>query len=114
MPSDIEIKKSTVGQFKDGLGVFAKRRFKKGEIVIQWNLKILTSKEFDDLPEYERDHFCHHRKGKIYFYPDPERHVNRSINPNVIPDFDQEGNIAMRDIEIGEELSIPLSFEEDF
>ena len=113
-PDDIEIKKSTIGQFEDSLGIFVKRNFKIGEIVVQWNLKILTDQEYNNIPEYERNNFCHRRYGNIYFYPDPERHVNRSKNPNVIPDFEKQANIALRDIEIGEELSIPISFEEDF
>ena len=36
-------------------------------------------------------------------HPDPERHVNRSENPNVYPDFVRNANVALRDIEIGEE-----------
>ena len=103
-----------MGQFEDGLGVFTKRSFKKGEVVIQWKLKTVSQDEFAKLPPYERDNFCHRRGGSIYLYPDPERHVNRSSNPNVIPDFDLEANIALRDIKAGEEISIPLSFIEDF
>ena len=40
--SDIVIKKSKIGQFDKG--VFANRDFKKGEIVIKYNLKLLTKK----------------------------------------------------------------------
>ncbi len=110
----VEIKKSTIGQFEDGLGVFASRGYKKGEIVIKWNLKILSKEDFNELSEYVRRNFCHKRNGIIYLYPDPERHVNRSDHPNVIPDFNAGANIALRDIEAGEELSIPSSFAEDF
>ena len=39
---DVQLKKSGIGQFEDGLGVFASRDFKAGEIVIKWNLKTLT------------------------------------------------------------------------
>lgn len=111
---DVLIKKSGIGQFKDGLGVFANRNFKKGERVIKWNLKILTQEEYRKLPEYEKNNFCHKRSGITYCYPDPERHVNRSKNPNVVPDFEQEANLALRDIKKGEELSISDSTEEDF
>lgn len=110
----VEIKLSTIGQFDDGLGVFAKKKFSKGEVVLEWNLKVLPQEAFETLPEYEKENFCHQRQGKIYFYLDPERHVNRSENPNVYPDFDRNANIALRDIEIGEELSIPSSVKEDF
>jgi hypothetical protein len=51
---------------------------------------------------------------EVYYYPDPERHVNRSKNPNVAPDFEREANIALCDIKKGEELSILDSTKEDF
>lgn len=111
---DIQIKNSKIGQFEDGLGAFTKRDFKKGEAVIQWNLSVLSEEEFAALNRYERENFCHRRNGICYHYPDPERHVNRSKNPNVIPDFEKKANIALRDIKKGEELSIPESIEEDF
>lgn len=111
---DIEIKKSEIGQFKDGLGAFAKKNFMKGEVVIKWNLSILSNEEYKKLPKYEQENFCHKRKHVMFYYPDPERHVNRSKNPNVIPDFEKEANIALRDIQRGEELSISDAIEEDF
>ncbi|MGD2168699.1 MAG: SET domain-containing protein [Chlamydiota bacterium] len=111
---DVEIKRSGIGQFQDGLGVFAKKDFKQGDVVIKWNLSILSPKEYRELPRYEQENFCHTRNGSIYFYPDPERHVNRSSNPNVVPDFEKEANIALRDIKKGEELSISESTQEDF
>lgn len=111
---DVSLKKSNIGQFEDGLGVFANRDFAKGEIVVKWNLKILSEEEYLSLPEYERNNFCHKRNGIIYFYPDPERHVNRSNNPNVYADFEKQADLALRDIKAGEELSIPESTVEDF
>ena len=111
---DIIIKQSEIGQFADGLGVFANRDFRKGEVVIKWNLKILTDEEFKKLPPYERENFCHTRDGVIYFYPDPERHVNRSRNANVLSDMEREANIALRDIKCGEEISISDATQEDF
>jgi hypothetical protein len=111
---DVIVKKSAIGQFEDGLGVFAKRDFKKGEVVVQWNLKVLKKEEYEDLSDYERNNFCHTRNGIINFYPDPERHVNRSKNPNVTIDFEKQADVALRDIKIGEELSIPECIKEDF
>lgn len=108
------IKKSTICQFEDGLGVFAGRNFKTGEVVIQWNLRILTKEEYSKLSSYERDNFCHTRNEIIFLYPDPERHVNRSNNPNVYPDFEKKANIALCDIKQGEELSIEQEIVEDF
>ncbi len=42
---DVLLKKSEIGQFEDGLGVFANRDFKQGEVVVRWNLTILTEEE---------------------------------------------------------------------
>lgn len=111
---DILLKESKIGQFDDGIGAFANRDFKKGEVVIKWDLKSLSNEEYDNLSEYEKNNFCHHRGGIHWFYPDPERHVNRFHNPNVIPDFEKQANIAIRDIKKGEELSIADNTVEDF
>ena|SRR3989338_10059098 len=110
---DVEIKKSHIGQFNDGLGVFALRDFKKGEAVIKYHLSILTEEAFAQLPAAEK-HFTHKRGDVIYYYPDPERHVNRHEDPNVYPDFEQSADIALRDIKKGEELSIQKEAKEDF
>jgi hypothetical protein len=56
----------------------------------------------------QEDHSIH------WLYPDPERHVNRSKNPNVLPNFEKQANIALRDIRKGEELSIADNTIEDF
>jgi len=111
---DISIKKSKIGQFEDGLGAFANRDFEKGEIVIKWNLVALSEKEYSQLNNFEKENFCHQRHGIRWLYPDPERHVNRSEHPNVIPDFEKQANIALRNIKKGEELTIPETAIEDF
>lgn len=111
---DILLKKSKIGQFEDGIGAFANRDYKKGEEVIKWNLKALSEEEYDKLSQYEKDNFCHHRNGIRWLYPDPERHVNRSQYPNLIPDFEMQANVALRDIKQGEELSISNNVVEDF
>jgi SET domain-containing protein len=110
---DVEIKESTIRQFNDGLGVFALRDFKKGEIVIQYNLQVLTEKEYKALPVKEKQ-FTHKRDGIIYYYQDPERHVNRCEDPNVYPDFQIGADVALRNIKKGEELSIQKKYKEDF
>lgn len=112
--ADVEVRKSTIGQFKDGLGVFATKDFKKGEIVVQWNLQVLTHEAYGKLSEYEKNNFCHKREGVIYYYPIPERYVNRSDSSNVFPDFEKQADIALRDIKKGEELAIPATFMEDY
>jgi SET domain-containing protein len=111
---DVEVRESGIKQFLDGLGVFAKKDFKKGAIVVKWKLRIITREEYEKLPKEERYQFTHKRNNQIIFYPEPERHVNRHENPNVYPDFDKEADVALRDIKKGEELSIPKNVTEDF
>ncbi|MBI4116171.1 SET domain-containing protein [Candidatus Pacearchaeota archaeon] len=104
---DVVIKKSKIGQFKTigiGDGIFANRNFKKGEIVIKYNLKHLTPGEFENLPESEKE-FTHSHFGKIYLYSIPERYVNHSSNPNTIQDIKKRCDIALRNIKKGEEIT---------
>lgn len=101
---DVVIKKSNIGQFPDGKGVFANRNFKKDEVVIQYHLKPLTEEEWENLPESEKE-FTHIHWGQIYLYPEPERHVNHSDNPNTIQDLKEKQDIALRDIKKGEEIT---------
>ncbi len=110
----VEVRESKIKQFPDGLGVYAKRNFRKGDIVIKWNTKILTDTEYEKLSEYERNYFTHTQNGEIIYYPEPERHVNRSQKPNVYPDFKKRADVALRNIKKGEELSIPKDVKEDF
>ncbi|MCI5052797.1 MAG: hypothetical protein MRY21_06665 [Simkaniaceae bacterium] len=110
----LEIRTSKIGQFADRLGVFSRKSFKKGDVAIKWNLIELSREQLQSLSKYERENFCHTRNGVTLLYSDPERHVNRSKNPNVIPDFERKANIAIRDISPGEELAIPIDTVEDF
>ncbi len=110
--SDLIVKQSKIGQFKEGLGVFAGRDFRKGEVVVKYNLKILTKDQFRNLPKSEKE-FAHVRLGFIYLYPIPERYVNRSSNPNTIQNFESGCDIAARDIKKGEEITCN-SEKEDF
>ena len=87
-----------------GKGVFAKRDFKKGEIVIKYNLVPLTKKEYDSLSEMEKN-FCHTYSRQIYIYSSPERYVNHSSKPNTIQDIKNQCDIAIRDIICGEEIT---------
>lgn len=101
--SDIIIKKSKIGQFEKG--VFANRDFKKGEIVVRYpNLKPLTKKEFQELPESEK-RFTHKHLGVMYLYPSPARYVNHSSNPNTTQNLKERCDVAMRDINKGEEIT---------
>lgn len=103
---DIVIKKSNIGQFDKG--VFANKDFKKGEIVISYNLKKLTKEEYLNLSENEK-RFTHVHFGKIYLYSSPERYVNHSSNPNTIQNLKEKCDIAFRNIVKGEEITTDSS-----
>jgi SET domain-containing protein len=100
--ADLIIKKSKIGQFDKG--VFANRNFKKGEIVIKYNLKPLTEEEYQKLPKSEKQ-FTHKQWGKIYLYPSPARYVNHSNNPNTIQNLKEQFDRALRNIKKGEEIT---------
>ncbi len=101
---DVIIGESKVKQFPHGKGVFANRDFKKGEIVIQYKLKPITKKEFENLPEDEKE-YTHIHWGQIYLYPLPERYVNTCDNPNTLPDLKRQCDVAIKDIKKGEEIT---------
>lgn len=101
---NIIIKKSNIGQFDNDLGIFANRDFKKGEIVVKYNLKDISQKEFDELSEGEKE-FTHTFRGQLRLYSIPERYVNHSNNPNTIQDLENECDIALREIKKGEEIT---------
>ena len=88
----------------DGKGIFADRDFKKGEVVVKYNLKSLTRQELDDLPESEKK-FVHKHWDTIYLYSEPERYVNHSDNPNTYQDLKNKCDVALRDIKKGETIT---------
>ena len=100
--ADVVLKKSKIGQFEKG--VFANRNFKKGEVVLHYNLKQLTQKEFDELQESEKQ-FTHVHQGKIVLYNSPERYVNHSNKPNTVQNLKEGCDFALRDIKKGEEIT---------
>ena len=85
----------------NGKGVYANKDFKKGDVVIAYNLKSLTDQEFKNLPENEKI-FTHAHYGQIYLYQEPERYVNHSDNPNTYQDLKKQQDIALVDIKKGE------------
>lgn len=87
-----------------GRGIYAGRNFKKGEMVIQYNLKPITEEEYEKLPKTERL-FTHSHWGMIYLYSEPERYVNHSEDPNTYQDLVNKCDIALRDIKQGEEIT---------
>jgi SnoaL-like domain len=53
-----------------GKGVYAARHFKKGDLVVPYNLKELTQAEFDALPAGEWE-WTHSFWGRIHLFPEP-------------------------------------------
>lgn len=95
----------TIGKGKlAGKGVYAARDFKKGKVVITYNLKPLTPEEFEKLPTWEKK-FTHVHHGVIHLYSVPERYVNHSNTPNTCQDLVNMADIAARDITKGEAIT---------
>ena len=97
---DLIVKKSKI----HGKGVFANRDFKKGEVVVKYNLKPLTKKEFENLPEKEK-HFTDFDKGKYWLFQIPERFVNHSCEPNTNPNQVKRCDVPIRKIKKGVEIT---------
>lgn len=96
--SDILIKKSPV----QGKGVFAKRNFSKGEIVIKWNTThILIAEEVKKLPKNEQEYVSAY-DGKYILFQEPERYVNHSCEPNT--KAMNNSDIAIKNIKKDEEI----------
>ena len=93
------VKKSKI----HGKGVFANRDFKKGEVVIKYNLKPLSKQEFDNLPESEK-HFTSKEGDKYWLFSTPERYVNHSCEPNTNPNIKDKFDFAIKDIKKGDEI----------
>jgi SET domain-containing protein len=87
-----------------GKGVYAARDFKKGELVISYNLKSLTQDEFDLLPKSEQM-FVHSFWSKMYLFPEPSRYTNHSAKPNTVSDLDKMCDYALRPIRKNEMIT---------
>jgi hypothetical protein len=83
-----------------GKGVFTTKPYKKGETVISWepcNVK-LSYKEISNLPEQLKQYLNENK-----LLTSPNRYLNHSCQANTTP---KDGfNIALRDIEINEEIT---------
>lgn len=96
----------TIGQgAMSGKGLYAARDFKKGEVVLTYELKPLTFQEFKALSP-EDYAATHNVNGQIYLYPEPARYVSHSEDPNVVNDHERHADIALRDIKKGELITV--------
>jgi len=97
---NIEVKKSKI----HGKGVFAKRNFEKGEVVLKWNPKKLSLKKGES-PTKEQKKNTISKQGKYYLMQPPERYVNHSCEPNTKMNINKFKDIAIKSIKKGEEIT---------
>lgn len=100
--NDIIIKKSKIS----GKGVFAKRNFSKGEIILKWKPKLIKKSEIEKLSKRNRT-FIQKIGKNSYLMQAPERYVNHSCDPNTIAK--NKSDIAARNIKRGEEITSDYS-----
>lgn len=94
-----------------GMGVYANKDFKPGEVVITYNLIPLTEEQYNQLPESEKL-FTHRHWGTINLYSVPERYVNHSNDPNTRQDLIKQCDIALRFIKKGEMITSDATKDE--
>lgn len=104
---------------KYGLGIFSVNYIKEGEVVWQYNSLIdrkISIEEYNSLPTVAQKFLKEYSPcdGKHYNLDgDSTRHMNHSWTPNIR--FCGDEAIAIRNIEVGEELTTDYSdFDEDF
>lgn len=99
MAKDVTIKKSKINK----KGVFAARDFKKGEIVLKWNPKILGKVKVEKLKDNQRHYLYKVAKNRYFLMQSPEKFVNHSCEANtrVKNNYD----VAIRNIKKGEEIT---------
>ncbi len=98
--SDVTIGKGHMG----GRALYAARGFKKGEVVLHVDLKPISFKELKALPP--EDYLAaHNLNGQIYLFGGLARYVNHSEDPTVVLDFEQQADLALRDIAMGEKIT---------
>lgn len=98
--NDIEVRPSVI----HGLGVFAKRAFKKGETVLAWDTShTISPNEYEQLSSKEKG-FVAKLGHKLVLMQAPAKYVNHSCDPNT--NATEEGkDVAIRDIAAGEEIT---------
>lgn len=99
--NSIEIKKSGI----EGLGVFAARALKSGEIVYSFKKgKIVSKSEIQSVSEKEKRYLDKIGDDEFEIIEPPARYVNHSCNPNVAEK--ERTAYALKDIKKGEEITI--------
>ena len=96
----VEIRRSGI----DGLGAFALRPFKRGEVVLRWDISRRVPRGVvSDLPGSEKNYLHPYDEETLVVVQPPERYVNHSCDNNTaVRDF---CDVAVRDIRAGEEIT---------
>lgn len=106
IPADVIVKESKV----EGLGVFARRDFRKGEVVIRWQKQVLLSREqAKDLPGNVQRYLSRVDNHTYVLLGTPERYVNHSCDPNT--KVASDADVAIRDIKKDEEITADYRLE---
>ena len=87
-----------------GRGVYARRAFRAGEVVLRWDTShLLSGAELASLPEPERLYTHPFDEHRVLVVQPPERYVNHSCDSNTaVRDF---CDVAVRAIAPGEEVT---------
>jgi SET domain-containing protein len=107
-----------------GLGVFATRRIERGTVIWRFTPGFdldVDAVLLDALPPWQRERLLHYgyidaRLKRYILCCDDARFINHDDRPNLAPDFargEPHGvDVALRDIEPGEELTLDYSILE--
>ncbi|MBT3297370.1 SET domain-containing protein-lysine N-methyltransferase [archaeon] len=91
-----------------GKGIFAGKDFKKGEVVMVWDFSYkIKRNEIKNLSLEDQNHLNYIGKGNYVIMKSPEKYVNHSCHTNTY--VDNEKDIALRDINKGEEITTDYS-----
>ncbi len=93
------IKESSI----QGTGIFAAKDFKKGEIILKWDLTNTLSKEEVDKKSDEEKRHITFLNNKYTIMQSPEKFVNHSCNANTTAK--NFCDIAIKDIKKGDEIT---------
>lgn len=91
----------------EGLGLFAGQPYEVGDLLISWGgFKRITPEQYADMTPGQQDKVCFF-KGEIIVMHAPACYVNHSCDPNT--EATSEGDVAIRTIESGEEITTDYS-----
>ena len=105
-PADYRVGKGGLA----GKAVYAGRDFQAGELILKYNWRELTTKDWANLSDQEKQ-FAHSFWGRTQLFLPPERYVNHSDRPNTKQDLAALADRAVRFIKQGEEITTDASLE---